>query len=202
MHIYLIRHGESEGNIKPNQIGQDENSPLTKYGLTQAYLLRNFLSKENILFDNVFSSPYVRALSTAQIVCSHYASINIVPELREYDPGEWRGKPRDNILTNDVKINMNSFGKRFLPPKGESFLMVERRISAWLDDHVLYEQKLQNCNIALFSHGMTIRCLLHNIMGFDQSFISKIAIENTSITKLSFNDDGWKLLYLNNCSHL
>jgi broad specificity phosphatase PhoE len=203
MQIFIIRHGESEGNTIPNQIGQDEMSPLTKKGEMQSRKLQKYFDEKNIAFDYVFSSNYARALSTAQIVCGSYANIQIANDLREYSPGNWRGKPRQTVLTTDVRLNMSASGKRFLPPNGESLSMVERRASNWLDENILYNPSMQNSKIALFSHGMTIRCLLHNIMGFDQSFISKISIENTSVTEMYFSlNDGWKINYINKCSHL
>ena len=203
MKIFIIRHGESEGNTHSNRIGQDENSPLTQKGELQAQKLQDFFTKKNESFDFVFSSNYLRALSTAQIVCGSYANIQIAPDLREYSPGSWRGKTRDSILTKDVRLHMNASGKRFLPPNGESLSMVERRASNWLEQNILYNPIMQDSKIALFSHGMTIRCLLHNIMGFDQSFISKISIENTSVTEVYFSPlDGWKIIYINKCSHL
>jgi broad specificity phosphatase PhoE len=100
----------------------------------------------------------------------------------------------------------------FLPPHGESTNMVERRVSEWLEKDILYfEYRGQNINKALdkehldivcFSHGMTIKCLLHYVMGFDKSFLWKIEIDNTSVTKLSFGKQGWKLNYINDTSHL
>jgi broad specificity phosphatase PhoE len=40
------------------------------------------------------------------------------------------------------------------------------------------------------------------IMGFDKSFTWKISIDNTSVTKLYFNEAGWGLDYINNTAHL
>lgn len=39
-------------------------------------------------------------------------------------------------------------------------------------------------------------------MGFDKSFTWKIEIDNTSISKLSFGELGWKLHTINDCGHL
>ena len=49
---------------------------------------------------------------------------------------------------------------------------------------------------------MTIKCLLHYVMGFDQSFTWKLDIQNTSMSKLYFGPEGWRLLGINDHAHL
>lgn len=59
MDLYIIRHGESQGNI-----GQDvENPKLTDWGHKQAELLASRL--KNVKFDAILSSPLERAIQTA-----------------------------------------------------------------------------------------------------------------------------------------
>ncbi len=59
MDLYIIRHGESQGNI-----GNDvENPELTEHGRKQAELLA--LRLRNIKFDAILSSPLKRAIQTA-----------------------------------------------------------------------------------------------------------------------------------------
>lgn len=59
MDLYIIRHGESQGNV-----GHDvENPELTELGRKQAELLA--LRLRNIRFDAILSSPLKRAVQTA-----------------------------------------------------------------------------------------------------------------------------------------
>ena len=59
MDLYIIRHGESQGNV-----GQDvENPRLTELGQKQAELLA--LRLRNVKFDAILSSPLTRAVQTA-----------------------------------------------------------------------------------------------------------------------------------------
>jgi broad specificity phosphatase PhoE len=82
-----------------------------------------------------------------------------------------------------------------------------------LEDTILYNKQMiefasnrkatqKPLNIFVFSHGMTIKCLLHYIMGFDQGFTWKLTLENTSISKLYFSQEGWRLLTINDHAHL
>lgn len=201
--LYLIRHGESEVNTRPDEMGQLPNSKLTELGDKQAILLSKSL--KDVSFDYIFSSPYDRALNTAKYTAANNESkIILVNELREYDAGAWIGASRQATMTDSIKLSMGYLNNTFKPPEGESLNQVERRASQWLEDNILYNKSFRNkkLNIALFSHGMTIKCLLHYIMGFDRNFTWKISIDNTSITKLNFCKEGWKLLCVNDCSHL
>jgi alpha-ribazole phosphatase len=217
IHIYLCRHGESEANANGlEQIGQDNNTPLTEKGMEQAKKLgERFIDlKAKGVPEFIASSSYKRALDTANIALKQATwdkacKINITDALVEYNPGDWKGKNR-SIIYEDIKnlkaITYQHMG--FLFPNGESYAQVERRASVYLEDAVIYNKTLlklaekQEVNVVLFSHGMTIKCLLHRIMGFDQSFLWKIHIDNTSVSHIVYNDKGFFLNSINDISHL
>ena len=201
INLYLIRHGQSEVNANPDQIGQTSSVPLTQLGILQSNKLLNRFKQDNIKFNYIYSSPYSRALDTAQISCQDQPiKINIVEDLREYSAGDWTGKSRSETINEQVKLRMAQLGNGFLPPSGESLHMVERRVSNWLETNIIYRNL--SGNIAVFSHGMTIKCLLHYIMGFDQIFTWKISLDNTSVTHLTYGIDGWRVLSINDTCHL
>lgn len=215
-YLTLVRHGQSTTNQNPDLLGQEWNTPLSDNGRHQAELLNKRLVKEKVNIDYVWSSTYTRAIDTANISLMNvpHATLNKTSELREYDAGDWTGMSRIETLTLPIKTKMGALGHGFLPPNGESLHKVERRASLWLEDNIIYNgdvcanaKALRNCgerplNIFLFSHGMTIKTILHYIMGFDQNFTWRIDIKNTSLTKLYFGQDGWKLLSINDCAHL
>lgn len=210
--LYLIRHAESEVNVQPDLMGQSADIKLTSNGKYQAKLLNNRVEcGEFGKIDFIYSSPYKRTVDTAKIACPK-RQIIFADELREYDAGDWTASKRSETITDEVRLNMGYLNMGFLPPHGESQNMVERRASEWLERTILYfDYRGQNINQALskdhldivaFSHGMTIKSLLHYVMGFDKSFLWKIEIDNTSVTKLTFGRTGWRLNYVNDTSHL
>jgi broad specificity phosphatase PhoE len=213
--LYLIRHGQSAVNILPDQMGQDPDVPLTDHGRLQAKLLRHRLEKEKTGFLHIFSSDYIRAFDTAKIVTEPYDDcVQVYSDLREYSAGDWKGSKRSEVLNPHVITRMGYMNNAFQPPGGESMNQVERRVSRWMEETILYNSSIQyeavslrerglpKMNIAVFSHGMTIKCLLHHIMGFDKSFTWKLTLENTSISKLVFGEEGWRLITINDHAHL
>ncbi len=212
--LSLIRHGQSEANAKPDKMGQLANEPLTAKGKQQAVLLGKYFKKTGAHFDYIYASPYIRAHDTAKISLNDDPRIILVDSLREYSAGDWTGSSRSHTISNDVKLRMSNMGYAFLPPNGESMIQVERRASTWLEEAVLYNKNLIELatkrsvnseppiNIAIFSHGMTIKCLLHYIMGFDTNITWKVNIDNTSVSKVSFGKYGWSINCINDCAHL
>lgn len=215
-YLYLIRHGQSEVNVMSDMIGQKEDTKLTTYGMNQACLLGRRITKKEIT--HVYSSDLTRAADTCRIALSQSPKLNVNPsfhsELREYSAGDWTGAKRSDVHDVPTLLRMAVMTNGFLPPNGESMHMVERRASQWLEDNILYNKNiikeaadrnaagLKPMKLFVFSHGMTIKCLLHYVIGFDQSFLWKLTIDNTSISKLHFGPKGWRLLTVNDHAHL
>jgi broad specificity phosphatase PhoE len=198
--LFLIRHGESEVNASPDEMGQSPDVKLTELGIQQA---KKLTIKYAGKFDIIYASPYKRALDTA-IISMDSSKIIVADELREYDAGDWLGASRKETLTPEVRQQMGYFNHFFLPPNGESMYEVEHRVSKWFEDTILYNHSINNkgLKIACFSHGMTIKTLLHHIIGFDKSLTWRISIDNTSVTHLYCDNRGFGINCINNTSHL
>jgi broad specificity phosphatase PhoE len=214
-YLTLIRHGQSIVNMNPEAVGQTSDVPLSELGRSQALALHERFKREESKFDIVYSSTYTRALDTALLATgADPRYIITTDELREYSAGNWIGGKRSELFTPTVLGRMNVLNHSFLPPNGESLHQVERRASQWLEETILYNEQIMSfasfrkqnkiapLEIGCFSHGMTIKCLLHYIMGFDKSFTWKVTIENTAISKLYFGKEGWRLISINDHGHL
>lgn len=131
--------------------------------------------------------------------------INRVAELAEYDAGHWAGKRRDEVYTPDVVKQIGELGIDFTPPNGESIRMVERRVSMWLEAAFLHRE----CSywpappdICIVTHGVTIKALLHHVLGMNDRMVWRIRIDNTSVTKLRYTPRGWFVESVNDTGHL
>jgi len=92
--LYLIRHGETEFNVKGLCQGQ-KDSPLTQKGIKQAVAIKKEIEKLDLKFDYVFSSPLQRSIDTTNIVLNRN-DIQILDELKEITFGDYEGK--SNLL--------------------------------------------------------------------------------------------------------
>lgn len=219
INIYLTRHGQSVINAIPDMIGQEPTTPLTDKGKDQAKKVgHRYLSIIRHDPHLVISSSYKRAYDTCMIAAKESewfidgeweCPFKVTDDLVEYNPGEWKGSKRSELYSKPnlvEKLDKQHMG--FLFPKGESLHQVSRRAASYLEENIIYNKEIlelaekEDLHIPVFSHGQTIKCLLHYIMGFDQSFLWKISLENTSICHVVYNDKGWFLKSINDFSHL
>jgi phosphohistidine phosphatase len=68
MNLYLIRHGKAELN---SESGRDFDRPLTSKGKRKIEEISLRLSNLKIKIDKIYSSPYLRAKQTAEIIKHH-----------------------------------------------------------------------------------------------------------------------------------
>lgn len=207
--LYLIRHAESEMNQKPELIGgRSPHTPLSPEGKKQAVKLGKYLHKQKITFDSVYSSPLLRTKMTAELALSE---LNIpkeriieVPDLVEFAQGDWEGRSRKEVYKPEMLQYINTKGSLFIPPNGESQVMVEHRVSGWFMQEIMHNPKYlgKQSTIAIFSHGTTIKCFLHFAMHFDDRLIYRIRLDNTGVCKLIFTHEGWFIDSINEIAHL
>ncbi len=207
--LYLIRHAESEMNQNPHLIGgRSPRTPLSPLGIEQAMKLGKYFHKHDITFNAIYSSTAVRAIGTARLVLKEFNvpedNVTTTDQLVEIGQGDWEGKLRTETYTPDTLSYMNTKGPIFTPPNGESQLMCEHRVSSWFIEEILNNKKYmgKETTIAIFSHGITIKCLLHFVMHFNDRLIYRITLDNTSMCRLRLTPDGWFIDSINDTSHL
>ena len=208
--FYFIRHGQSESNATPGYMSVNADSSLTSKGFAQARLLGKRLNQDDITFDKVYSSSLVRTVQTTQTMLDAMGEPDRefvrVDAIVEQKTTGWRGLRTGDLLTPELLAYMRAKASHFVPPQGESYRMVQRRYVNWLEDEILYNADLignpQSLRIAIVGHGAATRCILHYILGFDEQFIWKMVLENTSISRFRFNREGWFPVSINDAAHL
>jgi probable phosphoglycerate mutase len=209
--FYFIRHGESESNATSGFVhGVNFNSALTDRGVEQATSVGKRLRGERVRFDRVYSSSLIRTVQTTEAMLDAMGqpgrSFEKVDALIEQQAPGWRGAPVEKIYTPEFLAYMNAKGADLVPPQGESLRTVRRRTSGWLEDEIIYNEKLvaseRSLTVAVVGHGMASKCLFHYIMGFDDRMISRISLDNCSISRFRFNKQGWFPICINDSTHI
>ena len=211
INVYLVRHGQSTGN-NVGQIGQRFDTTLTDLGREQAKKIGQKFLKEGLRFDRAFSSSYPRAADTARIIVDtidYKDPLYLSEDLVEYSAGDWKGRKIEEVFGDIAKVGpLLSRNMEFVFPGGDSLMQVERRASAWLEKNISYNDAVnalaqkRDVNLLVVSHGHTIRCLLHYIMGFSTEMLWKMVIYNTAISWVYYNERGWHLKSFNDTAHL
>ncbi len=204
--LYYIRHGQAVFNLKFSELigGRTNDSPLTPLGEEQSDLLGQRFTLEGIHFDEVYSSPAVRARNTAErstgFVGFPSSKITLVDSLQELDQGEWEGRSRSELYTPQMLAHINADNWNFCPPGGESQRQVEERQMNWIQDLLVRSRK--DFTVGIYGHGVALSCFLRGVMRFDPSLTYRVRHWNTGVTRLEYSSAGWSLICMNDSAHL
>ncbi len=160
MKIYLIRHGQTTGDVEDKYGGAYDDN-LTENGIKQAQKLANILDKSNIQF--IYSSPLKRAQQTANILGSQSnCQIKIVEDLKE--------RNKNGILTgmtkSEAQIRYPNLVEQLKDYRNqiegaESQADFERRIQKIFSEII---SSTQHSTIGIVTHGMVFWVIFANIL--------------------------------------
>lgn len=198
MFIYIIRHGETYGNLNGDGFAETDLTPNGRQQI--AFLGKRF---KDVHIDKIYTSPLIRAVKTANAVRSFHldTSIEITSLLLE------KGTDPDYIGLPDADLKSLCPQAKILPraPLGEE------------DDTIAYEravkfiEKIKNENsfddtIVVVAHGTFNSYLVLAALGFPFKENFNFSHLNTGVTLVQYlyeNDTlKTKLKYLNDTSHL
>ena len=199
--IYLVRHGQSEGNLYRFFDGQ-YNAPLTALGRKQlAALSRRF---QDVDLDAVFSSDQQRAFYTAQaIALPKGLAVRPMKEFREINNGIWEHMmwaEIDRIWPGQEDIYAHHMDQWLMPGAEKPQEVAERYINAMKK----LSQRYENQSIAIVGHGDALRVTMGFIRGIplDKIGQDKEYSTNTAVTKLTYDGREFHVKYVYDYSHL
>lgn len=181
MKVYLIRHGESETNVRGMWTGWLDVA-LTEKGRADAVHARPYL--EGVSFDKVYVSDLKRAVDTAELALPG-CEYELTPLLREVNVGSIAAKPLDTLTAEDRRhiheLGYDIFG-------GETRVEFSQRVSEVISglEGSGYE------NVALFTHAGWLRMMLDTVVGVNLDK-SKILCRNCAIAVFDFDGGAWRL---------
>lgn len=197
--IFLIRHGQTLWNHSMRYQGHMD-IPLSDVGLEQARLLGERLRSEKLAA--VYASDLSRARNTAQWVADpHGLPVQIAPELREMNFGQWEGLTFKEIQARfpEIATSWIKAPGKVQPPEGESFIHLQERackIIKGIASRHLHE------SVAVVSHGGTIRAILCGLLGLDLKRIFCFRQDNGAMNVIDFYDEEIIIERLNDSSYL
>jgi broad specificity phosphatase PhoE len=203
--LYLVRHGESVGNVGKYQ--QGPTTPLSDIGHLQAKLIAKRF--KTIHLDVILTSPYRRAHQTAEAIAQ---IVDLTPEkvdlLHEYKrPSELEGQSYQSSQTNKIRqiIEVHKNKPDWHYADEENLFDLIKRGSKCIDMMTNRREK----NIVAVTHGTFMRTILAVMMMGEaikikelETFFQFTRLDNTGLTLCELTDDGWHLRTLNDHAHL
>jgi broad specificity phosphatase PhoE len=210
--LWLVRHGQSAGNVARDAAlrdelhrialdGRDVDVPLSPLGLRQADALGDWFSRQTQADrpDVLLSSPYKRALKTASLFRDAGGTAGddpICPDerLREKEFGILDGLTSAGIAQTfpDQAEFRRLLGKFYhRPPGGESWCDVILRLRSVLDTISLHYAERR---VMIVCHQVVILCLRYILEKLDEEAILRIDstanVANCSVTEYRFDPDA------------
>ncbi len=198
--IFLIRHGEAEGNLYRRAQGQFD-TPLTPRGRQQLEALAARF--RDVPLDAVWSSDLSRAFETARAAArGSGVPVKRDPRLREVALGVWEDRPWGNIQ-HDWPEQLRYFcfePEQWRIPGGEALEATQSRMETALLE---LAEAYPGGTVAAASHGMAIRALLARALGVAGGDIRRVQhAENTAVALLLAEGGKLSVEYYNDFSHL
>lgn len=207
MLVYLVRHGQSEGN--KNSMTQSAETPLSPEGRLQAKKVAIRLKKLPI--DFIYSSPFLRTKETAEIISKELGiDIEFWQNIHEaLHPSEIANKHKDDPEVKRIRklVNDNYYKGDWKYSDEESPNELIKRATGVLD-HLLTHHKDQS--VLCVTHGALMKTLAAVVL-LGEEITPKSLLhfrfhswdENTGITVLEHTERfGWALLHWNDATHL
>ncbi|WP_085991589.1 histidine phosphatase family protein [Oceanobacillus senegalensis] len=199
LHIYFVRHGETEWNRESRLQGRLD-SPLTVKGIQDAKQLGERLKPIN--FQQIISSPSERAVKTARLLIENRSlPFKTDKRLMEIDLGSWQGKTIKEIRKEDPTTYNQYIHYPHLYDKqdGETIRDVQFRIRCFLKN---LEKVYTAGDVLVITHGVVIKVLQSLCKNISlQRVWEPPEIDGTSVTIVQLTNGNKKLLLEGDTSH-
>ncbi len=190
--IYLIRHGESQGNQHNLFLGHTDMD-ITELGHAQAEKAAEFFA--DIHLDAIYSSDLQRAFHTAEHTAKK-KGMEIIKDsgVREVFAGDWEGKsftelpvlyPEEYAMWKNDVGNAHCVG-------GESVAQLKERIVAAVERIAAANE---GKTIAIFTHATPIRIIKTAWDGLTLDDMKNVPwASNASVTHAEFEDGKFRVV--------
>ena len=162
--LVLVRHGESEWNLK-NLFTGWKDIDLTEKGIAEARAAGRKLKAQGLSFDVAFTSVLVRAQRSLDLMLEEMGQRKI-PILRdkalnERDYGDLSGLNKDDARTRWGAEQVHIWRRSYdvAPPGGESLKDTAARVLPYYIQEIL-PAVLQGKRVLISAHGNSLRALV------------------------------------------
>ncbi|GAA4542958.1 histidine phosphatase family protein [Amycolatopsis samaneae] len=195
MRLLLVRHGQTEGNIRGALDTALPGPPLTELGREQARSLAIRLADEPIVA--VYASQAVRAQQTAAPLAAVLGlDVRVVEGVKEIDAGDLENRTDQESIGIYLKTVGQWIQGDLTPaiPGGETGEQVRARfLGAVATLRAAHERTDPDGTVVLVSHGGAIRVCAEWLASNVRPEVANSAlIPNTGIVELEAVPSGWR----------
>lgn len=190
--LYLLRHAQSEANLRGILAGPDNSVNLSDKGRKQSLKVSKYL--QEIAFQQIYCSPISRCFQTIQPLVRARPDIALLHEekIQEMNYGQWNGKDLKTLSKKRDWQRIQSAPSKFTFPDGESFNQLRRRVSLFLS-----QVEGKDGPILVVSHGDVIKMILASVLDLPTDKFQNFVIEPASISIVQYESKSKTIVSLN-----
>jgi phosphoserine phosphatase len=193
--IYLIRHGQTDFNLKGVVQGSGIDAPLNATGLAQAKAF--FDAYQSVSFDHVYYTGLIRTQQSIQKFLDLGIPSKSLPDLNEICWGKYEGTPMTPEEGEYYKHMLNQWRQGNLDyciEGGESPNQVADRMRSGIK--TILEGPGENILVCM--HGRAMRIFLSVLLNFDLRYMDNFEHHNLCLYLLEQLSDGTFVVRKNN----
>jgi broad specificity phosphatase PhoE len=197
--IYIVRHGQTDFNLRGIVQGSGVDSHLNDFGWSQT---RAFFDKYNhIPFEKVYTSALTRTVQSVDLFIKAGMPHERLPELNEISWGKKEGQP----ITPEEDAYYHYMLAQWR--KGETHLRIEggespddvvKRMSPGINYILSQPEK----TILICMHGRAIRILLCMLLNYPLRSMDMFEHENACLYVLNYSGTMFSVELYNDTAHL
>lgn len=190
--LYLLRHAQSEANLRGILAGPDNSVNLSDKGRKQSLKVSKYL--QEIAFQQIYCSPISRCFQTIQPLVRARPDIALLHEekIQEMNYGQWNGKDLKTLSKKRDWQRIQSTPSKFTFPDGESFNQLRRRVTLFLS-----QVERKDGPILVVSHGDVIKMILASVLDLPTDKFQNFVIEPASISIVQYESKSKTIVSLN-----
>ena len=200
--FYFVRHGVSEWNTENRLCGRSDVS-LSDEGRRQATRLAERLRA--LPPDAIYTSPLRRTVETAEIIAATTGLKPIVDaRLVELDYGAWEGMTFAEVMDHDAGAYRawDADPGNVAPRGGESGVRALERVVPFLDE-LAVRHSAERDHVVVVCHKTICRLVVCHVLGLSPSeYRRRLSMDNAALNIIQPHEQGWRLILLNDTSHL
>lgn len=182
MKLYLVRHGETELNVKKVYYGSTD-CELTEKGKEQAVSLKTAFA--SVPLDLVLESPLKRAKTTVDLILGEKEVPRLEDgRLKELDFGGWEGKSYTELQGDPLYEQWCREWKTTCPPRGECFLDLAHRVRSFYGDLLKREEE----RVLIVAHHAVLQQLMACLLEAEPESCWHYAFEQGTYTVFEIRD--------------
>lgn len=198
--IYLVRHGQTDYNLKGIVQGSGIDAPLNETGRKQAGLF--FKKFNDVAFDKVYTSALQRSVQSVEKFIEQGIPHQIVPELNEINWGTREGMqitPEEDAYYHGVIRQWQEGNVTLEIEGGESPQQVFERQTKAIE---IILANTSEERILVCMHGRAMRVLLCQILNYPLRCMDLFEHSNLCLYKLNYTGSMFCVEQFNYTDHL